>query len=97
MKPAVQRMLQLALCQMTDDEIAAALGCSRDYVRKLWSDTYARLEDQAALRLNDSSALESALPGPADHKRGQERRRLALDFLRANVQVLRPGLPDKRA
>ncbi len=97
LKPPVQRMLQLALRQMTDDEIAAALGCSRDYVRKLWGDAYARLEDQGALRLSDSSAPEPALPEPADHKRGRERRRLALDFLRANVQELRPGLPDKRS
>ncbi len=92
LKPAVQRMLQLALRQLTDDEIAEALGYSRDYVRKLWNDAYARMEGQGALRVKDTSAASSMLH-PINPKRGRERRRLALEFLRANVQELRPGLP----
>lgn len=94
LKPAIQRMLLMALRQMTDEEIAAELGCSRDYVRKLWSETYARMEDQGTLRHHEPDRLEPAADSVAP-KRGRERRRLALEFLRANVQELRPGLPDR--
>ena len=94
LKPAVQRMLQLALQQLTDDDIAEALGCSRDYVRKLWSDAYARMEDQGVLVLSDASLPHSTRRDPTGPKRGRERRRLVLEFLRANLQEVRPGLPS---
>lgn len=44
LRPSVQRMLGLALQQLTDDGIALALACSRDYVRKLWDDAYEKLD-----------------------------------------------------
>ena len=87
-------MLQLALQQLTDDDIAEALGCSRDYVRKLWSDAYARMEDQGVLVLSDASLPHSTRRDPTGPKRGRERRRLVLEFLRANLQEVRPGLPS---
>jgi len=83
-------MLGLGLGQLTDDDFAQALACSRDYVRKLWGDVYERL-DQAGV-------LQTGNPGSADSTvapRGWERRRLALEFFRANPQELRPGLPDQ--
>ena len=90
LRPSIQRMLGLALRQLTDDDIAQALSCSRDYVRKLWGDVYENL-DQAGV-------LQAGNPGSADSNvapRGRERRRLALEFFRANPQELRPGMPDQ--
>lgn len=87
LKPAVQRMLTLAARQSTDDDIADMLGCSRDYVRKLWTDAYAMMEDAGVL-----SPLNHQQPGTSAPVRGRERRRAALEFLRANPHELRPGL-----
>jgi hypothetical protein len=90
LRPSVQRMLGLALQQLTDDDIAAALACSRDYVRKLWDDAYDRLDEAGVLRTGSAPSLDSV-----NAPRGRERRRQALEFLRSNPQELRPGLPDE--
>ena len=86
LKPAVQRMLALAVRQSTDDDIAAALSCSRDYVRKLWDDAYDAMEQAGVLN-------RTAHNSPLDYApvRGRERRRGALEFLRTNPHELRPG------
>ena len=85
--PAVQRMLALATRQMTDDDIATNLGCSRDYVRKLWTRAYASMEESGVLAANGQQLATNA-----GLVRGRERRRTALEFLRANPHEIRPGL-----
>lgn len=79
---ACQRMLTLALRQLTDEGIAGHLGCSRDNVRNLWARVY-------------EAMLEAGvLPAGVDpNARGPEKRRLALEFFRTHPQELRPGLP----
>ena len=89
LRPSVQRMLSLALRQLTDEDIATALGCSRDYVRKLWGVAYEKIESAGVLGA-DSGEKSGATSTP----RGRERRRRTLEFLRSNPQELRPGLPD---
>ena len=90
LRPSVQRMLSLALQQLTDDDIAQALACSRDYVRKLWDDAYEKLDAAGISKVGNATAPDStAAP------RGRERRRQALEFLRGNPQELRPGLADQ--
>ena len=90
LRPSVQRMLGLALRQLTDDDIAQALSCSRDYVRKLWDDTYDRLNLAGILHAGNVTGAD-----PAGAARGRERRRQALEFFRNNPQELRPGLPEQ--
>lgn len=85
--PAVQRMLALAVRQITDDEIAAGMGCSRDYVRQLWSQAYDCMEQTGVLMATPAPATGSAQP-----VRGRERRRTAIEFLRTNPHEMRPGL-----
>lgn len=87
LQPAVQRMLALAVRQITDDEIASALGCSRDYVRKLWSQAYDCMEQSGVLVAADAPTVGAAQP-----VRGRERRRTAIEFLRTNPHEIRPGL-----
>lgn len=89
--PAVQRMLTLAVKQITDEEIADALGCSRDYVRKLWTQAYHCMEQTGVLTPMNTPVAGSSLP-----VRGRERRRTAIEFMRANPHEMRPGLPTKR-
>jgi hypothetical protein len=79
---ACQRMLTLALRQLTDEGIAGQLGCSRANVRNLWTRAY---ESMAAARVFPA--------GPGVAARGPEKRRLALEFFRTHPQELRPGLP----
>ena len=95
LKPAVQRMLLLALRQLTDEEIAFALGCSRDYVRKLWTDAYGHILQVDALASIEAIDVRSKSISIANPKRGRERRRHALDFFRSNPHELRPGLYKK--
>lgn len=85
--PAVQRMLALAVRQITDEEIAAGMGCSRDYVRQLWSQAYDCMERTGVL---ESAPLPTA--DTVQHRRGRERRRTAIEFLRTNPHEIRPGL-----
>lgn len=86
LRPATQRMLALAMRQLTDEDIAARLGCTRDYVRSLWDAVYDIL-DRAGLG-------EQQLPGAArKNGRNSERRRRCLEFFRQHPQELRPGLP----
>jgi biotin operon repressor len=86
---AAQRMLTLALEQHTDDDIARLLGCSRDYVRKLWNEAYEALEDAGVLIKRHRGGRGQDDAGAS---RGRERRRQALNHLRHNLQELRPGL-----
>lgn len=89
LKPAVQRMLALAFSRNTDDDIACELGCSRDYVRKLWGDAYADMEQAGVL-----APLVQQAPSTSAPVRGPERRRTALEFLRGNPHELRPGIAN---
>jgi DNA-binding CsgD family transcriptional regulator len=85
---AQQRMIGLALNQLTDDQIAARMGCSRRYVRNLWNGVYVALE-----AAHDSNARAQSPADDGSNARGPERRRRALAFLRLQPQELRPGLP----
>ena len=89
LKPAVQQMLALAISRNTDDDIASELGCSRDYVRKLWRDAYADMEHVGVL-----ARLVQQAPSTSAPVLGPERRRIALEFLRGNPHELRPGLAN---
>lgn len=81
---ASQRMLTLALRQLTDEAIAGQLGCSRDNVRNMWARVYRAMDEAGVLPTGADTAA-----------RGPEKRRLALEFFRTHPQELRPGLPTR--
>ena len=92
--PAMQRMLTLALAQRTDEDIAALLDCSRDYVRKLWSQIYQRMENQGIFAITSTAPVAPVTAASQEQlPRGRERRRFALEFFANNLQELRPGMP----
>lgn len=83
--PRQQDVLRVALLGKTDEAIARELGLSLVTVKKLWKSIYARVEDK------DPSALLVACPGAGDEdRRGSEKRRFLLDYLRRHPEELRP-------
>jgi hypothetical protein len=81
-----QNMIALALRQLTDEEIAAQLDCSREHVRKQWSHIYDALYAIAGLTPDAVSKTQTP-----DHRRAKRRR--ALEFFRLHPEELRPGMP----
>ncbi len=84
LKPAEQRMLTLALRQRTDADIAAGMGCSREYIRKLWSRVYDALHASAALAPAGGSGLPTS-------QRGREKRRPGAGVLSRTSGGTAPG------
>jgi DNA-binding CsgD family transcriptional regulator len=82
--PAEQRVVLGALDGASDQMLAASLGLSSETVRSNWRSIYQR--------------LERVLPGGGMNgqngaaTRGQEKRRVAIEYLRQNMQELRPTL-----
>lgn len=82
--PAERRMLRCASAGTTDEEIAGALLLSRSTVKKRWDSIYDRVEQRAA------AVLSPSVPPDASGKRGAERRRRLLSYLRDHPEELRP-------
>lgn len=99
--PPRQKILQLAILDKTDEEIAAALGISRETVRKAWSAIYMTAEDAVAtwkgeiapdLLVFRNSTSNPAGPNRTDlATRGAEKKRLLLRYLRHHPEELRPN------
>ena len=81
-RPREQQQLQRALRGETDAEIAAALGLAPDTVKARWRSVYERLAERAPELLPDG--------GFAERKRGAEKRRHLLAYLRHHPEELRP-------
>ena len=82
--PAEQRVALRALDGAPDREIARSLGLSEETVRANWRSLYQRL----------ASELPGAKPAhrdAEDGKRGTEKRRSAIEYLRQNMHELRPA------
>jgi hypothetical protein len=81
--PAEQRQLTCALREWTDEEIAKGLAISTSAVKKCWQSIYTR----AGLR------LPALLPDDDDSgKRGAEKKRHLLSYVRSHPEELRPLL-----
>jgi hypothetical protein len=81
--PAEQRLLTCALREWTDDEIAKGLAISTSAVKKCWQSIYTRV----GLR------LPTLLPEDDDGgKRGLEKKRHLLSYVRNHPEELRPLL-----
>lgn len=79
-----QEVVRLALDGLTDVEIGQKIGVSRDRVRQIWQGIYAHLED---VNPDFFSSVVSPVEGL---KRGGERRRVSVAYLRTHPEELRP-------
>lgn len=82
-----QELLRRALGGETDEELAHSLSLSLWAVKKRWQAVYRRVMQIAPDLLPEA---ESALP---EKKRGAEKRRRLLDYLRRHPEELRPITP----
>ena len=81
--PAEQRVALHALQGASDRTVAETLGLSTETVRTNWRSIYRRMAP--VLALADTPGLAGD-----DETRGREKRRFALEYLRQNLQELRP-------
>jgi len=81
-----RRLLELALLDQTDPEIAASLGLSMATIKKAWATVFDRVGRRAPY------VIPVAAPGVAG-QRGPEKRRHLLGYLRSHLEELRPGRP----
>jgi len=88
-KPQEQALLWRALLDETDDEIAAALFLSVNTVKKRWTGIYERVTNIAPALLFP----EPPDTTPNEPRRGLEKRRHLLRYLRLYPEELRPTLP----
>jgi hypothetical protein len=87
--PAVERkILEGALLNEPDAEIALNLGLSSETVKKTWASIYNRVARRAPYLIPGS---ELALSG----RRGPEKRRHLLGYLRMHLEELRPHPPRR--
>ena len=80
-----QRLLSLALPGMTDEDLASALETSLPTVKKLWNSIYSRVEERLPELIP-----HPGLPGLPASRRGREKRRGLLAYLRERPEELRP-------
>jgi DNA-binding CsgD family transcriptional regulator len=81
---AAQRVLERAMLNETDAEIATRLGVSLDAVKKSWRSIYERV-DEVAPRMFGSTQVR-----PHEGHRSVEKRRHLLEYLRTHLEELRP-------
>jgi hypothetical protein len=81
--PAEQHLLMMALIDDSDGALARDLDVSRDAVKKVWSAIYARVEREAPYLLPQA-------PRVSGGRRGHEKRRHLLNYLRTHLEELRP-------
>jgi DNA-binding CsgD family transcriptional regulator len=81
---AERRLLERALLNEPDADIASALGVSADTVKKTWRNIYERVGREAPFLAPVGDRMRP-------EGRGKERRRHLLDYLRTHLEELRPG------
>jgi hypothetical protein len=84
-RPSEQRMLLMALEAGTDRELARELGVSVPTVKKMWLSIYRRVEGNLP-EVNSNHPQ----PDPEIPRRGKEKRRHLLAYLRKHPEELRP-------
>jgi DNA-binding CsgD family transcriptional regulator len=81
--PSEQRLLLAALSGATDEELSGELGISVPTVKKAWFSVYRRMTDRQPETIRDCAQDGAA-------KRGKEKRRHLLAYLREHPEELRP-------
>ena len=85
---AEQRLLLNALLNRSDSELAHCLGLSVDAVKQTWRRIYERL----AGCVPNLFPIDERLPS---ERRGAEKRRHVLDYMRLHLEEIRPWSPAK--
>ncbi len=88
-KPGEQEMLCRALTGETDGELAAGLCVSPCTIKTRWRTIYDRVQEACPALLPPASTQ-------GDQKRGLEKRRRLLAYLRQHPEEMRPCLPEKK-
>ncbi len=83
LSPSQRRLLWLSLFDASDDALVQRLGVSMHGLKKLWRGIYERIQDQQPGFFGDTS-------GDEDGKRGPEKRRQVLAYVRQRPEELRP-------
>jgi hypothetical protein len=83
---AQRRLLSNALFDENDEALMALLGVSTHGLKKLWRGIYERIDDVEPEFFGDSG-------GADDGKRGPEKRRQVLAYVRQRLEELRPWAP----
>jgi|SRR5579884_1153767 len=81
-----RRVLEGALLNESDSQMASRLGVSLSGIKKTWQNIYARTQRQIP-------SLMPAGEGTSERSRGIEKRRHLLDYLRLHLEELRPIRP----
>jgi hypothetical protein len=84
--PGEQELLQLALIDKTDEEMAGALHISESAVQKRWQSIFNRAMESGVRWLPAATEI-----GREGHVRGMEKRRHLLSYLRSHPEELRPA------
>ena len=85
-KPHEQELLAVALQEVSDEEAAEQLYTTIHAIKKRWNTIYDRVEE----------AIPGIMPPKNEEKRGQEKRRFLLRYLREHPEELRPVLPPRK-
>lgn len=88
--PGEQELLQLALIDKTDQEMARALHISESAVQKRWQAIFDRASASPVRWLHTPAETERA-----NRVRGVEKRRHLLSYLRSHPEELRPVAPRR--
>ena len=84
---AQRRLLSQALFHEDDEQLARELGASPHGLKKLWRGIYERIAEAAPDFFGDAATSD-------DGKRGPEKRRQVLAYVRQRPEELRPWVGD---
>lgn len=87
---AQQRLLLHALMGESDRRIAGLLHVADDTVKKTWDAIFRRVADAAPALLQPDATDTRVTDADAQPRRGPEKRRILLAYLRGHMQELRP-------
>jgi DNA-binding CsgD family transcriptional regulator len=90
LSPSQCRVAELALWNLDDEEVSRQMRITPATVRRHWRTIFERLDASGVLQL-ESQAVESSLVGSLPDRRGPQRRRKVLDYLRSHLQEIRPA------
>ncbi|MCU0927438.1 MAG: hypothetical protein MUF44_15975 [Hydrogenophaga sp.] len=90
MSPSQCRVAELALWNLDDEAVSRQMGITPATVRRHWRTIFERLDASGALP-PDAQAVECSPAVSQPDRRGPQRRRTVLDYLRSHLQEIRPA------
>jgi DNA-binding CsgD family transcriptional regulator len=90
LSPSQCRVAELALWNLDDEEVARQMGIAPATVRRHWRTIFERLDASDVLK-SERQVLALSSVGSLPDRRGPQRRRKVLDYLRSHLQEIRPA------